>query len=833
MSSTTYDIPSPNLQALQLLRSRCHAGMLPAYWGYDCFQTFQYPEGARLPWLTPLAQLLCFAPALSPELSALPESARDLYQAAYFMFSCGPRALDDFHETPEASALLLQLQQHPGQLLDAQGMVLLPFLEACPPDHALFQPLVLDEVPHYDLRYIAFHYLRLHALCRRDPQAAQLQQALQALPASRAQDNAYLCYLLFASEYRIYVRASGQAADWEAFKAQDPTYTPEQALQEQAHQALAPVQEHDGPEYQSFELDAMEERAVGGDLDSAFELAEYYARQPEKLDEADFWLERAAQGGHLQACYMLGLRLQSMQPPRWDKARPWLERAAEGGDAHAQHELAMLYLEEEYSGRDEAMASYWCLRSADQGYDRACYSMGMLYLQGLGVPEDEEQALRYFQKAQGLPDAERQLGLYYAYGPEEDWEQAVYHLRKAAEEGDLDAQYRMGVAYEYGYGVQPDAPEAARWYQLAANQRHPQALLALSLCRFNGKGIEQDSRQGMLLQEQSAWMGDAVAQYNMGLSFLQGDGVPMDETQGFYWMLQAAQQGHALAQGQVGMLYVEEQGPCYQPEQGVYWLEQASEAGEIMAQAVLGEIYLMGILLPKDEDKGMELLKHSAQQGYAPAQYVLGMYYLEEERLAPELAVRWLQQAAQQGHADAQAELGGLYRHGLGVGPEPQMAFRWWTRALGDGLQGEMRGIVCNELGCLLQYELQEGTEAERLEQAAAYFAEGATLGNAEAQNNLGAMFALGVGREVDLAQAQHYYLQAARQGHAMAQYNLAGIFLKQRDWVSALHWYQQAAAQGDEDAQRKARRLKRHLPLWWQVTRVAVKEWWGRNFGR
>ncbi len=43
---------------------------------------------------------------------------------------------------------------------------------------------------------------------------------------------------------------------------------------------------------------------------------------------------------------------------------------------------------------------------------------------------------------------------------------------EAGEQGDADAQYRLGWAYEYGRGVETNAAEAAKWYRKAAEQRH-------------------------------------------------------------------------------------------------------------------------------------------------------------------------------------------------------------------------------------------------------------------------------------------------------------------------------------------------------------------------
>jgi TPR repeat protein len=51
--------------------------------------------------------------------------------------------------------------------------------------------------------------------------------------------------------------------------------------------------------------------------------------------------------------------------------------------------------------------------------------------------------------------------------------------RRAARDGDVGAQYRLGQLYERGLGVSKDPDEAAKWYRKAAEQGHDRAKEAL------------------------------------------------------------------------------------------------------------------------------------------------------------------------------------------------------------------------------------------------------------------------------------------------------------------------------------------------------------------
>ena len=95
--------------------------------------------------------------------------------------------------------------------------------------------------------------------------------------------------------------------------------------------------------------------------------------------------------------------------------------------------------------------------------------------------------------------------------PEADAE-AVRWYRAAAEQGDVSAQYNLGVMYDNGESVPEDDAEAVRWFRAAAEQ------------------------------------GDASAQYNLGFMYAIGEGVPEEYVLAYAWMNLAGAQGHDGAQ---------------------------------------------------------------------------------------------------------------------------------------------------------------------------------------------------------------------------------------------------------------------------------------------
>lgn len=65
-------------------------------------------------------------------------------------------------------------------------------------------------------------------------------------------------------------------------------------------------------------------------------------------------------------------------------------------------------------------------------------------------------------------------------------------VRKLADAGDADAQWRMGVRYHTGAGVLQDDTQAVQWFLRAAEQGHVGAQATLGAYYWAGRGVPQD-----------------------------------------------------------------------------------------------------------------------------------------------------------------------------------------------------------------------------------------------------------------------------------------------------------------------------------------------------
>lgn len=109
----------------------------------------------------------------------------------------------------------------------------------------------------------------------------------------------------------------------------------------------------------------------------------------------------------------------------------------------------------------------------------------------------------------GDPVFQNVLGEMYAngYGVRQDFNTGVEWLRKAAEKGNENALYNMGVCYLNGYGVFVDQNEAARWFekaQKAGNLLAEQRLAEIRALRARTQNEGQPPKAGALKDEKSS-----------------------------------------------------------------------------------------------------------------------------------------------------------------------------------------------------------------------------------------------------------------------------------------------------------------------------------------
>lgn len=193
-------------------------------------------------------------------------------------------------------------------------------------------------------------------------------------------------------------------------------------------------------------------------------------------------------------------------------------------------------------------------------------------------------------------------------------------LRRSAEEGDVNAMFRMGNNYKYGYnGLTPDNTEAIKWYQKAIEHGDADAMSALGLMYKKGDGVEIDYEKARLLFEKAADLKNADAFVNLGVMYVNGTGVPKSTEKALSLFVEGANLGSDVAMTNLAQMYQYAEGISHDQEKANHWFEKAAQSGNVKAQHQLGYNLSIGRGAPKI---GLELVGCSKKQQIKIIQYL-------------------------------------------------------------------------------------------------------------------------------------------------------------------------------------------------------------------
>lgn len=263
--------------------------------------------------------------------------------------------------------------------------------------------------------------------------------------------------------------------------------------------------------------------------------------------EAFKWFRKSAEQGCVDAQYVVGALYKYGSGIKKDleEAERWWRKAANAGHTKSQYYLGKLL---EDSNKSEA--KYWYEEAMDNSEyyfweipGRACLSLGEIYEKGrLNISIDLDKAILYYdyviencvdsnvkeearEKQQNLnkyiENNAYKLGSNYYFGNlgyVKDKIKAVKYWTKAANNGNAEAQYNLGICYSQGDGVAMNKQTAFYWYQKAANNGHSSAQYNLGCCYYDGKGCTQDRSKARQWWQKAANQGDPDAQQALGMS---------------------------------------------------------------------------------------------------------------------------------------------------------------------------------------------------------------------------------------------------------------------------------------------------------------------------
>lgn len=265
------------------------------------------------------------------------------------------------------------------------------------------------------------------------------------------------------------------------------------------------------------------------------------------------------------------------------------------------------------------------------------YEEGYDYFYGISYPVNRTLAVKYFQEAEKLENADAlfflsihqqnngnlkeatqaakrsfELGneaskikLGEIQEDEKLMKEGFNALKKKVDSGDMHYANSLGYAYEFGIGTSLNIKEAMKYYEMAAKQNN-----AIGMTNLADLYIQENKlKKAKPLLVKAAEKESGYAQYLLAMNFF--DLYSENNKEALFWLERAASNDEPEALYQLGVYY--EEGVEADLAKAINYFQRAAELNHSDAALELSYIYDEGIIVEQDDDKALFFLKKAAE----------------------------------------------------------------------------------------------------------------------------------------------------------------------------------------------------------------------------
>ncbi|KAL9035809.1 MAG: hypothetical protein Q9214_006422 [Letrouitia sp. 1 TL-2023] len=317
----------------------------------------------------------------------------------------------------------------------------------------------------------------------------------------------------------------------------------------------------------------------------------------ELLREARHILQKLADRSYPFAQYYLadGLAsgLFSKGKEDYDRAFPLFVAASKHGHAEAGYRAALCYEFGWGTRKDPHKAVQFYRQASSKNHPGAASRLGRACLLGdMGLGNRYREGIKWLKRAAESADfqynsAPYELGLLHetGYGADvfQDESYAAQLFTQSADLGHVEANYRLGDAYEHGKLSCPQDPAlSVHFYTGAAQGGHPAAMMALCAWYMVGAPpvLNKDENEAYEWARKAAETGLPKAEYAVGYFTEMGIGCRRDPLEANVWYVRAADQGDERAKHRIAAIRAAASGGSRMPPREMMGGKKEEEKGK-------------------------------------------------------------------------------------------------------------------------------------------------------------------------------------------------------------------------------------------------------------
>ena len=178
-------------------------------------------------------------------------------------------------------------------------------------------------------------------------------------------------------------------------------------------------------------------------------------------------------------------------------------------------------------------------------------------------------------------------------------------FKKAADAGDSNGLYNLGMCYMQGYGCVRDQDLAYKCFLASAEAGHPESINNVGGFYRDGIVVRANPETAAKWFARSADLGNVYGMFNYALALQRGEGVEKDAKKAVELLKEASELGSAEAMNAYGMCYYNGDGVDKDAVEAVKWYRASAARGFAPAMDNLSSCYNLGVGVRKDEKEGL------------------------------------------------------------------------------------------------------------------------------------------------------------------------------------------------------------------------------------
>lgn len=484
--------------------------------------------------------------------------------------------------------------------------------------------------------------------------------------------------------------------------------------------------------------------------------------------KAHKYLKKSADNGDVEGMVQLALFTDDEQ-----ESLEYFTRAAKF-NADRWSDEARYYLAMIYKDQGRYTESFQLLeKAAKNGHEDAMFQVAVFYQNGIGVPQNDAQAMNYYALSANSPNPKAAAQFNFALMLKKQSDQQKQQVEAPIELKDIFRR-RSKISH---FNSTPLCDTIKLYDSIESFESVGVVFDTDTNCEndSNRRIVKNNLTRAAKYFRAAALQGDAEAMNNYGLMLMKGEGVPQNLKEAQKYFQMSSDRGNSFGQNNLGILVKN-----VEPNKATHLFKLSAQQNNLSGMNNYGLMLMSKNYSENDRIEALSMFKAAADQGHPNAMFNYASLIIKEIKKGfviydddgslisiENVMEKYMKKSAELGDIDAMNSYGSFLFKNKKDSKTAQIYFREAVEA------GSSTGM--NKLATLIKFQLDDAENdaiddfEEKKNEMMDLYQRAAELENTVAMNNLALLYYNGLYVKKDVQKAKEIYKKAMNLGDAKA----------------------------------------------------------------